>query len=177
MDHPPPHAFSRSPVEEVICRCTLGRDAGSLSMSIPGPYPGWPHIRERIREMIAGAEDISRITGCMLQYTDLIPVHQSMDLPGMKDIEQLLSGKYNCHTVQDEVMLFRTHIPGTAGSIRSHLNRPGKPVWTLVFSIQTEGPARFASCEDLLDWFDDARAGIHALFDIIVPEEIIQALK
>jgi len=127
--------------------------------------------------MIAGTEDISRITGCMLQYTDLIPVHQSMDLPGMKEIEQLLSVKFNCHTIRDEVVLSGTHIPGTAGSVRSLLNRAGKPGWTLVFSIQTEGAARFASCDDLLDWFDDARAGIHGLFDLVVPEEIIQALK
>jgi hypothetical protein len=87
MDHPPPHSFSRSPVEEVFCRCTCGSGAESLSLTIPQPYPGWPNIRDMIREMIAVAGEISRITGCMLRYTDLIPVVDGKTLPGTEAIE------------------------------------------------------------------------------------------
>jgi len=177
MDYPPPHSFSRSPVEEVVCRCTLGHDAGSLSLSIPGPYPGWPHIRKMVREMIAGAEDISRIDGCMLQYTDLFPLLSGVTLPGIEDIEDLISRHYDYETSGHKIVLIPTNIPGTAGSVISLLNRPGRPGWTLIFSMYTAEPARFTSCDDLLDWFDNARAGIHTLFDIIVPEEFVQALR
>jgi uncharacterized protein (TIGR04255 family) len=177
MDHPPPHSFSRSPVEEVFCRCTCGSE--SLSLTIPQPYPGWPAIRDRIREMIAGAGEIPRITGCMLRYTDLIPVGEGTILPGTEALGQLLSGKFNCSfdTAQNEILLISTTIPDTAGSVCSLQNRPGKPGWTLIFTIHTEGPARFVSGESVVKWFDDARAEIHGLFDLIVPEEIVQALR
>ena len=176
MDHPPPHSFSRSPVEEVFCQCTCGSE--SRSLTIPPPYPGWPTIRDRIREMIAGAE-ISRICGCMLRYTDLIPVGEGTTLPETEAIGELLPGKFNysVDTLHNEIVLTSTSIPGTAGSVCSLQNRPGKPGWTLVFTLHTEGPARFVSGDSVLKWFDDARAEIHGLFDLIVPEEIVQTLK
>jgi uncharacterized protein (TIGR04255 family) len=179
MNHPPPHSFSRSPVEEVFCRCSFGSDAESLSLTIPPPYPGWPHIRDGIRDMIAGAGEISRITGCMLRYTDLIPVARGKNLPGPEDIAHLLSGSYHCSfdTPQNEIVLISTKIPDTAGSVCSIHPRSGKPGWTLIFSMKTEGSARFVSGDSVLNWFDDARAGIHELFDLIVPEEIVQALR
>ena len=179
MNHPPPHSFSRSPVEEVFCRCTCASDAESLSLTIPLPYPGWPHIRDGIRDMIAGAGEISRITGCMLRYTDLIPVVDGKNLPGTDDIEHLLSGRFNCYfdNTQNEIVLISTKIPNTTGSVCSIHNRPGKPGWTLIFTMKTEGPARFVSGDSVLNWFDDARAGIHGLFDLTVPEEIVQALR
>jgi len=43
--------------------------------------------------------------------------------------------------------------------------------------MNTERPARFDTVSSVLNWFDDARAGIHEIFDLIVPEEIVQALK
>jgi uncharacterized protein (TIGR04255 family) len=179
MNHPPPHSFSRSPVEEVFCRCTCGSDAESLSLTIPLPYPGWPHIRDGIWDMITRAGEISRINGCMLRYTDLIPVVDGKNLPGIEDIEHRISGKFNCYfdTTQNEIVLISTKIPGTAGSVCSIHNRPGKPGWTLIFTMKTEDPARFDSGDSVLDWFDDARAGIHEIFDLIVPEEIVQALR
>jgi len=179
MDHPPPHSFSRSPVEEVFCRCTRGSDAESLALTIPPPYPGWPNIRDRIREMISGAGEISRITGCMLRYTDLIPVVDGKNLPGTEALEHLLSGKFNCYvnTTQNEIVLISTTIPDTAGSVCSMHNRPGKPGWTLIFTMNTQGPVRFVSGDSVLKWFDDARAEIHGLFDLIVPEEIVQLLR
>jgi uncharacterized protein (TIGR04255 family) len=179
MNHPAPHSFSRSPVEEVFCCCTCGSDAESLSLTIPRPYPGWPHIRDRIRDMIAGAGEISRITGCMLRYTDLLPVVDGKDLPGIEDIELLLSERYNCSidTPQNEIVLIGTKIPDTAGSVCSIQNRPGKPGWTLIFTMRTERPAGFVSGDSVVNWFDDARAGIHDLFDLIVPDEIVQGLR
>lgn len=179
MNHPPPHSFSRSPVEEVFCHCTCGSDVDSLALTIPLPYPGWPHIRDLIREMIAGAGECSRITGCMLRYTDLIPVVDGMNLPGTEAIGRLLSGRYPCYfdNNQDEIVLISTMIPDTAGSVCSIHNRPGKPGWTLVFTMRTERPAGFVSGDSILTWFDDARAVIHGLFDLIVPEEIVQALR
>ncbi|MDD1709729.1 MAG: hypothetical protein LUQ37_02330 [Methanoregulaceae archaeon] len=178
-EHPPPHSFSRSPVEEVFCRCTCGSDAEPVSLTIPPPYPGWPRIRDGIRDMIAGAGDISRITGCMLRYTDLIPVVRGKTLPGTDDIEHLLSGRFKCYlnNTQHEIVLTSTNIPGTAGSIRSIHNRPEKPGWTLIFTMNTEGMARFVSGDSVLNWFDDARAGIHEIFDLIVPDEIVQTLR
>jgi uncharacterized protein (TIGR04255 family) len=179
MNHPPPHSFSRSPVEEVFCCCSCGSDAKSLSLTIPPPYPGWPHIRDGIRDMIAGAREISRITGCMLRYTDLIPVVDGKELPGNEEIEHLLSGKFKCsfdHN-QNEIVLITTNIPDTAGSVCSIHNRSGKPGWTLIFTMKTEGRVSFVSGDSVLNWFDDARAGIHELFDLIVPEEIVQALQ
>jgi len=177
MDHPPPHSFSRSPVEEVFCRCTCGSESHSLAI-LP-PYPGWPDIRDRIREMIAGIGEVSRISGCMLRYTDLIPVGEGNTLPGIAAIEQILSGKYPCSVdmLHNEIVLSSTSIPGTAGSVCSLQNRPGKPGWTLVFTMHTEGPARFVSGDGVVKWFDDARAEIHGLFDLIVPEEIVQVLR
>jgi uncharacterized protein (TIGR04255 family) len=179
MDPLPPHSFSHSPVEEVFCRCSCGSDAQPLSLTIPPPYPGWPTIRDRIREMIAGAGEIIRITGCMLRYTDLIPVVDRKTLPGTEAIEHLFSGKFNCYfdNIQNEILLIGTNIPDTAGSVCSIHNSPGKPGWTLIFTMNTEGPARFVSCDSVLKWFDDARAEIHGLFDLIVPEEIVQVLR
>ena len=179
MNHPTVHSFSRSPVEEVFCRCTCASDAESLSLTIPLPYPGWPHIRDRIRDMIAGAGKISRITGCMLRYTDLIPAVDGKNLPGTEDIEHLLSGRFNCYfdKKQNEIVLISTKIPDTTGSVCSIHNRPGKPGWTLIFTMKTEGPARFVSDEEVLNWFDNARAEIHELFDLIVPGEIVKALR
>jgi uncharacterized protein (TIGR04255 family) len=179
MYHPAPHSFSRSPVEEVFCRCTCGSDAESLSLTIPRPYPGWPHIRDRTRDMVAGAGEISRITGCMLRYTDLIPVVDGKSLPGTKEIEHVLSGRFDCSfdTTQNEIVLIRTKIPNTAGSVRSIHHRPGTPGWTLIFTLSTAGPARFVSGESIVNWFDDARAEIHGLFDLIVPGEIVQSLR
>jgi hypothetical protein len=39
------------------------------------------------------------------------------------------------------------------------------------------GPVSFVSGDSALNWFDDARAEIHRLFDLIAPEEIVQALR
>jgi len=179
MNPPPPHSFSRSPVEEVFCCCTCGPGAKSLSLIVPPPYPGWPNIRDRISDMIAGAGEVSRITGCMLRYTDLIPVADGKNLPGTEDIEHVISERFNCYSdnAQNEIVLISTEIPGNAGSICSLHNRPGKPGWTLIFTMRTKGPARFVSGDSVVNWFDDARAGIHGLFDLIVPEEIVQALR
>jgi uncharacterized protein (TIGR04255 family) len=179
MYHPAPHSFSRSPVEEVFCRCTCGSDAEPLSLTIPPPYPGWPHIRDRIRDIVAGAGEISRITGCMLKYTDLIPVVDGKNLPGIQDIELLLSGRFDCSLdpTKNEIVLIGTKIPNTAGSVCSIHHRPGTPGWTLIFTMSTAGPAGFVSGDSVVNWFDDARAGIHDLFDLIVPEEIVQALR
>jgi uncharacterized protein (TIGR04255 family) len=179
MDYPPPHSFSRSPVEEVFCCCTCGSGAESLALTIPPPYPGWPNIRDRIREMIAGVGEISRITGCMLRYTDLIPVVDAKNLPGTETLEHLLSGKFDCSfdTTQNEIVLISTTIPDTAGSVCSMHNRPGKPGWTLIFTMNTQGPARFVSGDSVVKWFDDARAEIHGLFDLIVPGEIVQVFR
>jgi hypothetical protein len=178
MNHPPPHSFSRSPVEEVFCCCSYGSDARSLSLTIPPPYPGWPRIRDGIRNMIAGTREISRITGCMLRYTDLIPVFDAKSLPGNKEIEHLLSGKFNrSFDNKNEIILFTSGIPDTAGSVCSMYNRSGKPGWTLIFTMKTEKPFCFVSGDSVLNWFDDARAGIHGLFDLIVPDEIVQLLR
>jgi uncharacterized protein (TIGR04255 family) len=179
MNHPPAHSFSHSPVEEVFCCCTRGSEADSLTLTIPPPYPGWPHIRHGIRDMIAGAGDISGITGCMLRYTDLIPVDEGKNLPTTKEIEHFLSRSYTSSfdQKQNKIVLTSTKIPNTAGSVCSLQNRPGKTGWTLIFTLKTVRPARFVSGEAVLDWFDNARAGIHELFDLIVPEEIVQTLR
>lgn len=179
MDHPPPHSFSRSPVEEVFCQCTLGSGAESLSLTIPPPYPGWPHIREGIRDMIACAGNPSRISGCMLRYTDLLPGAPGNNLPGIDTIERLLSGTFTCSvdTGRDEILLVSTNIPGTAGSVRSMLRTSGTRGWILIFTLITDSPVRFNSCDSVLTWFDDARAEIHGLFDLIVPEEIVRILR
>ncbi|MBP1929987.1 uncharacterized protein (TIGR04255 family) [Methanolinea mesophila] len=179
MDNPPAHSFSRSPVQEVFCLCTRGSDAEPLTLTVPRPYPGWPHIRGRITDMIDGAGEISRITGCTLQYTDLIPVVDGMELPGIEDIGRVLSGRFNCFvdTAKSEIMLIGTKIPDTEGSVFSMDNRPGTPGWTLIFTMSIERPSGFVSGESVVNWFDAARAGIHGLFDLIVPEEIVQSLR
>ena len=177
MDHPPPHAFSRSPVEEVFCQITRGPGAESLSLAIPAPYPGWPHIRERLQETIAGAGDVSRVTGCMLRYTDLLPVPLGMALPGNEDLEGLLSKNYHCETVQDEIVFTSTKIPDTEGSVRSTHPQPGKPGWTLVFTMHIKRTSGFPDGDSMMTWFDDARSEIHELFDLIVPEEIVKHLR
>ena len=129
--------------------------------------------------MIAGAGEISRITGCTLRYTDLIPVIEGTVLPGTEDIEQRLSGIFDGYSNenQHELVLLNTKIPDTLGSVCSLYNRSGKPGWTLIFTVKTEGPVRFVSGDDVVNWFDDARAGIHRLFDLIVPAEIVQTLR
>lgn len=129
--------------------------------------------------MIACAGEASRISGCMLRYTDLLPVPPGKSLPGTNTIGHLLSGTFTCSvdTARDEIMLVSTNIPGTAGSVRSIPPGPGIPGWTLIFTLTTEGPARFDSWDSVLTWFDDARAEIHGLFDLIVPEEIVRVLR
>lgn len=129
--------------------------------------------------MLESVPDVSLVTGCMIRYTDFIPIAPGTRLPTAEEIVTLLSGKFNGYleTTQDGVLLTRTNIPGTAGSVRSMYHQPGKEGWTLVFAVYTQGAARFLSSDTILDWFDDARAEIHGLFDLIVPEEIVQALK
>lgn len=129
--------------------------------------------------MIAGIGEISRMSGCMLRYTDLIPIDEGTTLPGTEAIAQLLSRKFDCSVdaLQNEIVLTSTSIPGTAGSVCSFQDSPGKPGWTLVFTLHTAEPARFVSDDSVVQWFDDARAEIHGLFDLIVPEEIVQALR
>lgn len=177
MTHPLPHSFSRSPVEEVFCRVTLGPGSDPISLAIPPPYPGWTAIRERIKEMITGAGEVSRITGCTLRYTDLLPVPLGMALPGTREIEQLFSGNYTCETAQDEIVFTSTTIHGTVGSVRSIHPKPGKPGWTLAFTMQTDRSDGFLASDDVIEWFDGARAEIHGLFDLIVPEEIVELLR
>ncbi len=124
----------------------------------------------------------------MLRYTDLIPVVNEKNLPGTEEIERVLFGRFDCSfdTSQNEihrygsrrpVVLVGTNIPNTAGSVCSLHNRRRKPGWTLIFTIRTEGPARFVSGDHVVNWFEDARAEIHDLFDLIVPDEIVQALR
>jgi len=179
MNHPPPHSFSRSPVEEVFCRCMRTSGAEALSLTIPPPYPGWPHIREKIKDMVMGAGEISHINGCMLRYSDLIPVAGRKYLPDTEDIAHLISGRLHCSfdNTQNEILLIETTIPHTIGSVHSIHNGPGKPGWTLIFTMNTTRQARFGSLHGVLNWFDDARAGIHEIFDLVVPEEIVQALR
>jgi len=179
MNHPPPHSFSRSPVKEVCCRCMRTSGAEALSLTIPPPYPGWPHIREKIKDMVIGAGTISRINGCMLRYTDLLPVAGGKNLPGTEEIVHLISGRFHCsfENARNEILLIETTIPHTIGSVHSIHGSPGKPGWTLIFTMNTERPARFDTVSSVLNWFDDARAGIHEIFDLIVPEEIVQALE
>jgi len=179
MNHPPPHSFSRSPVEEVFCSCMRTSGAEALSLTIPPPYPGWPHIREKIKDMVMGAGEISHINGCLLRYSDLIPFSDGKNLPGTEEIAHLISGiyQYSFDSTQNEIILIDTKIPDTIGSVQSIHDSPGKPGWTLIFTVNTERPVRFGSVSSILNWFDDARAGIHEIFDLIVPEEIVQALK
>lgn len=127
--------------------------------------------------MIASAGEISRITGCTFRYTDLFPVVPGIHLPATAEIEHLLSRDYNCDTTQDEIVFTSIKIPGTAGSVRSLFNRPGKPGWTLIFTMHTDRPDGFLDNESVVEWFDSARAEIHGLFDRIVPVEIVLALK
>ncbi|NTV01065.1 MAG: hypothetical protein HGA55_08105, partial [Methanoregulaceae archaeon] len=94
-----------------------------------------------------------------------------------EDIERLLSRSFTCSVEQKQILLISTKIPGMTGSVCSLQNKPGKPGWTLIFTLKTEGPARFVSDEDVVNWFDTARAEIHELFDLIVVEEIVQALR
>ncbi|HPH34194.1 MAG TPA: TIGR04255 family protein [Methanoregulaceae archaeon] len=157
--------------------CTSGAEARSLT--IPPPYPGWPHIREKIKDMVMAAGEISHINGCLLRYSDLIPFSDGKKLPGTEEIAHLISGIYQCSSdsTQNEIILIDTKIPDTIGSVHSIQDSPGKPGWTLIFTMNTERPVRFDSISSILNWFDDARAGIHEIFDLIVPEEIVQALK
>lgn len=129
--------------------------------------------------MIAGAGDVSRIRGCMLRYTDLLPVAHETDVPGIGTVGDLIAGKFRCSidAARSEIVISGTGIPNTAGSVRTIANRPGKPGWTLVFCLHTRGPAQFATGESVLQWFDDARAVIHGLFDLVVPGEIVQGLR
>ena len=100
-----------------------------------------------------------------------------MALPGMNNIERLLSRNYHCETRQDEIVFTSTKIPDTKGSVRSTHPQPGKPGWTLVFTMHIERTSGFPDGDSMMTWFDDARAEIHGLFDLIVPGEIMQLLK
>ncbi len=127
--------------------------------------------------MITGAGEISRITGCTLRYTDLLSVPPGIHLPGTAEIEHLVSRSFNCETTQDKILFTSMKIPGSEGSVRSIRPIPEKQGWTLVFTMHTEEPAGFLSSESIVEWFDGARAEIHGLFDLIVPEEIVQLLR
>ena len=100
-----------------------------------------------------------------------------MALPGAEDLESLLSWNYTPEIIQEEIVFPSTKIPGSVGSVRSIRPKPGNPGWTLVFTMHTEEPAGFLSSESVVEWFDGARDEIHGLFDLIVPEEIVQILR
>lgn len=68
-------------------------------------------------------------------------------------IKRLLSEKFNCYVdnKKDEIVTFSMAIPGTTGTVASIHNRPGKPGWTLIFSMETDGAARFVSADAILE--------------------------
>ena len=179
MIHPPPHSFSRSPVEEVFCSLITRPGTVSLSRTIPPPYPGWPYIREEIGNMIDDTGDTSQITGCILRYTDLIPAQYLETITEPVTVLSMLSEKVIRQSSRErgDILVTRTSIPDTTGSVCSIRGDIQNPGWILIFTMQTEALTREPSREQVLNWFDDARAEIHVLFDLIVPEDIVQAFR
>ena len=100
-----------------------------------------------------------------------------MALPGAEDLESLLSWNYTREIIQEDIVFTSMKSPATAGSVRSIRPKPEKQGWTLVFTMHTGEPAGFLSSESIVEWFDNARAEIHGLFDLIVPDEIVQILR
>ncbi len=100
-----------------------------------------------------------------------------MALPGAEDLESLLSWNYTREIIQEEIVFTSMKSPATAGSVRSIHPIPEKQGWTLVFTIHTKGPMGFFSGDSVMEWFDGARYEIHGVFDLIVPEEIVQILR
>ncbi len=178
MSNTQAHNFTRSPVEEVFGGC-FTIDSGSCFRTIPRPYPGWPHIRDEIRDMINETGGISRITKCTLRYTDRIAQKCLKSLSEPVPVASLLSGitMHQTNRLPGEEFIIRTSIFNTTGSVRSIFEDPVNPGWSLIFTMETDEPIRFYTREEVLKWFDDARAEIHHLFDLIVPEEIIQTIR
>ena len=129
--------------------------------------------------MIDETGDTSLINGCILRYTDLIPAQYLKNTIEPIDVPGLLSEKVIPRTNREtgDTQITHTSIPNTTGSVCSIRGDSQNPGWILIFAMQTEAPTRYPSREQVLNWFDDARDEIHVLFDLIVPEDIVQALR
>ncbi len=178
MEQPPPHAFARSPVQDVTASITV-RDQYSHVVMIPAPYPGWPSIREKIERKASEIDTFSDISGCFIRYRDRFPAWIISTLSGRRDpdrwLEQCALGPIS--TKLGACTLLLPVSEGMTGSVTSCQIPQGDDDWLLVFSFFSEQNLIFRSSRDVLDWFDQARAQVHILFDQIVPDEVIPMLR
>jgi uncharacterized protein (TIGR04255 family) len=165
MIQPEPHNFSQSPVAEVLCRWEF--ESGSLiTLSIPGPYPGWRSIQGDIRRVIAGIIQTKGVVSCMLRYTDEFAFEA-----GEKD-----PSAYSSTIAPDaEAWQKAADTPKFSAGVEIRTDHERK-VFEYVFTIQTD-TAWFATEEEIVDWYDAAHAEIHNLFDKVVPSELIRKLQ
>ncbi|HWQ63813.1 MAG TPA: TIGR04255 family protein [Methanospirillum sp.] len=174
MNSPLPHNFSRSPVEEVCCSLVLITEP--VSFTIAPPYPGWGSIRNRLTDEIAGLKDVSEVAGCSLQYRDRFLLDTD---EFSRVINEIKPDLFHTDLISDKEYLV---IPITQWlehrvCIRTSHETGEQLAWILTFNIQTCAAFRPEKPDDILSWFDKAHAVIHTLFDLIVPEEIIEQIR
>jgi len=171
---PPPHNFSRSPVEEVCCNLFLNKEV--ISLTIQSPYPGWELIRTRITDEIAILKGKTGITGCSLKYNDRFFLE-------MDDYSRIASGinpdVFHKTKISENEYRLTPHglNSGHRACIRSQHKAGEQPSWILTFVVETGQFLRFDEQADTLSWFDEAHAVIHTLFDQIVPADIVEMIR
>jgi len=178
MNQPPPHAFSRSPVQDVTAGVSI-RDQRTHVVMIPAPYPGWPAIRENIENIASRHDEFPDISGCFLRYRDRFPARIIRNLSGRSNPELWLD-QCDLGPISTEKGVRRLLLPagkGMTGSVTAFQGSQGDDGWLLIFSFFSDKDPIFHSSQDVLDWFDQARASIHLLFDQIVPAGILPMLR
>ena len=168
MTDPALHNFSSSPVEEVFCSFTKDTKGLPDTLVIHAPYPGWETIRGDLQRLISVEPSVATFTRYALRYTDRF--HPGDHLSGTfkrDDIQDRIIG-----TSGDDIEV-TTDIPGTKAFLR--YTPDDTYGHTLTFTFQ--GDSSRVSADEMMTWFDAAHAGIHILFDLCVPEEIIRILR
>lgn len=162
MRTPTPHNFQTSPVVEVLCRWTEHTGV-EQSCIITAPYPDWPAILTRIRDLLPSST--FPVTGCHLRYIDefsIQPDHAAEICAEHPDI----ASSPNMHA--------QTRIPNTSATIRM-IQGPTQKTLSYLFTLQSDDT--YTSADELLTWFNHAHADIHYLFERTVHETFIHELR
>lgn len=163
MKTPTPHNFQTSPVVEVLCRWTEHTGV-ERSCLIPAPYPGWPAILTRIRELLSSGTTFP-VTGCHLRYNDEFSIQPDHAAEIFAEHPNIASSP---------VMHAHTRILNTSATIRM-IQGPTQKTLSYLFTLQSDDT--YTSADELLTWFNRAHAEIHYLFERTVHEICIHELR
>ena len=193
MTPPPPHGFSRSPVDKVTCSWyspeshdiiveegsygTLTRDgSGTVSLLFPSPYPGWAVISRRLSEILPARGTGDAISRCSLAFSDRFLLTPLDDITSLFSLSRFFPGLTETSLEKKPVVYVGSSSEkGTVIELTLRYEKKEQPVLCIDFHLSSVSEAGMPA-ERALSWFETAHAEIHLLFDEIVSGEMITRL-